>query len=131
MTERLLLHEHALADGAFERMWLEMDGDRLVLHVEGEPKKEVPLQVLDIVMRRYGKPLDDDVGIDGPRLVIADRTIAMLRYRPRYDVIAKDYVVYAATGEPPVAELATAVAGALQYLVRRESVSGGAVPAPT
>ena len=120
MTERLLLHERALADGAFERTWLETACDGLVLHVEGEPKKDVPLQVLDVVMRRYGKALEDDVSIDGPRLVVADRTIAMLRYRPRYDVIAKDYIVYRVAGGPPVAELATAVAGALAFIVRRE-----------
>jgi len=120
MTQRLLLHERALADGAFERTWLELESERLFLVVEGEPKKEVPLQVIDVVMRRYGKPLDDDVSIDAPGLVIADKTIAMLRYRPRYDVIAKDYVVYTVADERPVAELATAVTGALVFLVRQQ-----------
>jgi hypothetical protein len=120
MTQRLLLHERALSDGAFERTWLELENERLFLVLEGEPKKEVPLQVVDVVMRRYGKPLDDDVSVDAPGLVIADRTIAMLRYRPRYDVIAKDYVVYTAEGERPVAELATAVTGALVFLMRQQ-----------
>ena len=121
MTQRLLLHERALAEGAFERTWLELESERLFLVVEGEPKKEVPLQVIDVVMRRYGKPLDDDVNVDAPGLVIADRTIAMLRYRPRYDVIAKDYVVYTAEGGRPVAELATAVTGALVFLVCQQN----------
>jgi hypothetical protein len=121
MTQRLLLHERALTNGAFERTWLELESERLFLVVEGEPKKEVPLQVVDVVMRRYGKPLDDDVSVDGPGLIIGDRTIAMLRHRPRYDVIAKDYVVYRAADEPPVAELATAVTGALIFLAGQQN----------
>ena len=119
MIARLLLHERALADDTVARTWLEVDGDHLVIYADGESKEEVPLQVLDVVMRRYGKPLDDGVTVEGPHLVVANRTISMLRYRPRYDVIAKDYVVYAVAGEAPLAELATGVAGALAFLLRR------------
>jgi hypothetical protein len=48
----------------------------------------------------------------------------VLRYRPRYDVIARDYFVYAAGEQTPVAELATAVTGALAYLLRRADAAG-------
>lgn len=119
MTDKLLLHERTRDDGALVRTWLETDGGAIVLHAEGEPKAIVPVAFLDGVMKRYGKPLDDDVELEGPRLEVGDRTLGILRYRPRYDVIAKDYFVYAVGNETPLVELATAVSAALAYLVRR------------
>lgn len=119
MRDRLLLHERAVAEGS-ERTWLATEDGHLFVEVEGGARTELPVAVLDVVMRRYGKPLAEDIALEGTRLVVEGRTIAMLRYRPLYDVIAKDYVVYVAPGEPPVAELATAVTAALSYLLRRE-----------
>ena len=80
---------------------------------------EVPIAILDGVMRRYGKPVADDVPLEGPRLEVAGRVLSLLRYRPRYDVIARDYLVYAVGNEAPIAELATSVTGALAYLLCR------------
>ena len=124
MSARLLLHERTLPDGALEKTWLEVDEGSLFFHVEGSPKTEVPLAVLDGVMQRYGRPLADDVPLEGPRLDVAGRALSVLRYRPRYDVIARDYLVYAAGEQTPVAELATAVTGALAYLLRRGDAAG-------
>jgi hypothetical protein len=129
-VSRLLLHERTLPGGALEKTWLEADGGALFLFVEGAPKTAVPLAVLDAVMRRYGKPLADDVAVDGPRLELEGRALALLRYRPRYDVIAKDYLVYAPTGEPPIAELATAVTAALMYLLRSVCGARPGTPLP-
>src|SRR5689334_17163507 len=119
MPEQLLLHERTRDDGALERTWLETDGGDLLFHVEGEPTAIVPVAFLDGVMKRYGKPLDDEVELTGSRLEVRDRKLAILRYRPRYDVIAKDYFVYAIGNETPLVELATSVSAALTYLVRR------------
>jgi hypothetical protein len=124
MNRQLLLHERTLPDGALEKTWLEVDGDCLFLGGEGTPKTEVPIAFLDGVMQRYGRPLADDVTVEGPRLEVAGRTLAVLRYRPRYDVIARDYFVYAVGEQPPVAELATAVSGALAYLLRGDVAKG-------
>jgi hypothetical protein len=118
MTEQLLLHERARADGTLERTWLEVEDGDLLFRVDGEQATALPLAVLDGVMRRYGKPLAEEVPLDVPRLVVDGRALSILRYRPRYDVIAKDYFVYAVVGGDPVAELATAVAAALTYLMR-------------
>ena len=125
MNRQLLLHERTLPDGALEKTWLEVDGGSLFLSVEGAPKTEVPIAFLDGVMQRYGRPLADDVTVGGPRLEVAGRALAVLRYRPRYDVIARDYFVYAVGERTPVAELATAVSGALAYLLRRGDVAKG------
>jgi hypothetical protein len=118
MSAQLLVHERTLPGGALEKTWLEVEHGSLYFHVEGTTKTEVPLAVLDGVMQRYGKPLADDVPFGGPCLEIAGRALSVLRYRPRYDVIARDYIVYRAGDQPPIAELATAVTGALAYLLR-------------
>lgn len=79
----------------------------------------VPFAFLDGIMQRYGKELDDSVARGGPRVEVAGRTLGMLRYRPLYDVIAKDYFVYAHGAATPRVELATSVTAALVYLVRK------------
>jgi hypothetical protein len=125
MSARLLLHERTRPDGALEKTWLEVKEGVLVFHVEGASKTEVPIALLDAVMHRYGRPLAEDVPLDGPRLEVAGRALSVLRYRPRYDVIARDYLVYAAADKPPMAELATAVTAALAYLLERVAAAGG------
>jgi hypothetical protein len=122
--ERLLLHERTAGDGAHERTWLEVAEGALFLHVEGETRKTISIAVFDAVMRRYGKPLAEHIEFERPCLEIEGRTVGILRHRARYDVIAKDYVVYGGLGGPPLAELATAVTAALTYLLRRQEDPG-------
>jgi hypothetical protein len=145
MSQRLLLHERARDGGALERTWLEVDGDALMLAIEvrdasaptsGEQGRQapsvaspdwrsvVPIAFLDGIMRRYGKPLDDGVVLDRPSIAIGERTLGMLRYRPRYDVIAKDYFVYGMGEGTPRVELATSVSAALAYLIGRTEKMG-------
>jgi hypothetical protein len=124
MVAELLLHERTLPNGALERTWLEVEEGALFFHVEGSAKIEVSLAILDGVMQRYGRPLEHDVPPEGPCLQVAGRALSLLRYRPRYDVIGRDYLVVAREGEPPVAELATAVTGALAYLLRVRDAAG-------
>jgi hypothetical protein len=75
--------------------------------------------VFETVMHRYGKELADDIVVSGPTLELAgERRISLLRHRARYDVIAKDFLVFEAPNRAPVAELATTVAAALAHLAR-------------
>jgi hypothetical protein len=116
---RLIIHERVLGDGAFERTWLEVAGGRLVLGSDGA-RATVELAVLDAVMKRYGRPLADDVIVTGPTLELGGgQTLSLLRHRARYDVIARDFLVYQVPGHEPVAELAASVTAALTYLVFR------------
>src|SRR5262245_58789890 len=124
MNAKLLLHERTLPDGAIEKTWLEVERGALFFHVEGVAKTEVSVAILDGVMRRYGRPLADDIDAEGPRLEVAGRALSLLRYRPRYDVIARDYLVYAKGQDTPTAELATAITGALAYLLGLRGVQG-------
>lgn len=125
MSTKLLLHERTLPNGALENTWLEVERGALFFHVGGVARVEVSLAILDGVMRRYGRPLADDIAVDGPRLDIAGRALFVLRYRPRYDVIARDYLVYAKGDEAPTAELATAITAALAYLLGLQGAMAG------
>lgn len=119
---RLLVHERALAGGGTERTWLELADGKLFLRCEGRAPASVELHLLDAVMKRYGKPLADDIVDSGPALELeGGRTLSLLRHRARYDVIAKDFLVYRTVDQEPVAELAASVTAALAYLVRLPS----------
>ena len=116
---RLLIHEQAKPDGDVERTWLEAVDGKLVLRFDEATTAVVEIHVLEAVMRRYGKPLADDIVVSGPKLELeGGRTLGLVRHRGRYDVIAKDFLVYCAPGREPVAELATSVTAALTFLVR-------------
>jgi hypothetical protein len=93
-----------------------------VLLVVGEESLALPAGALDAVMRRFGKPLEDAAPRAEETLDLGGgRSLARFRFLRRYDVIARDYLVYAAPGEEPLCEMATTVAGALEHLARRFS----------
>ena len=117
---RLLIHERVLPDGAFEHTWLEVDEGVLYLRLDAGDGKEVSVAVLEAVMRRYGKPLAEEIALKGPVLALqGGGSLQLFRHRALYDVIAKDYLVYATPGREPVAELAASVTAALSYLLKR------------
>jgi hypothetical protein len=116
----LLLHERSLPDGRVERTWLEVRNGVLSMRIDDGHAREVPPSVLEAVMKRYGKPLADDVVVTGPRVTLGDgRSVQLFRHRALYDVIAKDYLVYVASDQEPLAELAASVTAALSYLLKR------------
>ena len=85
----------------------------------GEPRP-LPDGAVAAVMRRFGKPLEMDAPPAEETLDLgAGQTLARFRFLRRYDVIARDYLVYAAPGAEPLCEMATAVTGALEHLARR------------
>jgi hypothetical protein len=116
---RLLIDERARGDGATERTWLELADGKLALRFDETLVAIVEQGAFEAVMKRYGKELADDIALGGPTLELeGGRRISLLRHRARYDVIAKDFVVYQAPNRPAVAELATSVSAALAHLAR-------------
>lgn len=127
VTERVLLLETHQADGDTARTWLEQGGSGLGLRREGYgPEPEfLPLMPGSVqrVMQRYGGIPSEDlastvIGL-APELTLEDQsTLASFRFLARYDVIAKDYLVWRPAGAPPRLELSVSVAAALTHLGR-------------
>ncbi|WP_394850057.1 hypothetical protein LZC95_21680 [Pendulispora brunnea] len=115
----LTIDEHLRPDGTLQGTRLSSCEGGVRIVIDGELDAELPLAVLDQVMARYGKPLAEDIALEGPRLTLKNGSaLCMLRHRARYDVIARDFLVYVRTGETPLVELSTSVAAALAHLAR-------------
>jgi hypothetical protein len=118
-ASRLLVDQRALPDGTYTRTFLETRDGALVLCIDDEIEAEISVEIFAAVIRRYGKPLADEVTVTGDRLDLPrGDSLVLLRHLATYDIIAKDYLVYTCPPDPPIAELATSIAGALTYLVR-------------
>ncbi len=118
----LTIDEHLRDDGTSETTRLDLVEGRLRVSVGDALTGELPVRAIDVVMDRYGKPLDEAELADGPRLELGDgRALRLLRHRARYDVIARDFLVLERPDAPPVAELSTSIAAALVHLARAAS----------
>lgn len=120
----LCLHERTRDDGSIERTYLDAhhggDEASLSLHVDGEAPRSLPLDVLMAVMKRYGRVLDDAVtfGPDAERLAVGGGVeVVHFRHLAKYDVIARDWIALIEPHAEPIAELSTAVSGALRHLL--------------
>jgi hypothetical protein len=120
----LKIHEATTASGALSPVFLRLESDtsarpRLAIVCDGETFA-LPDDALDAVMARYGAPLDPAsslISVDALDLG-EGRSLRHVRHLARYDVIARDYVVYERAGADPLCALATTVAGALDHLGR-------------
>jgi hypothetical protein len=113
----LTIHERLGEDGARETVEVGVEDGALVVSVAGVATL-LPMEVLERVMERYGKPLEDGVALDGPSIDLGGGSaLRVIRHRGFYDVIARDFVVWEGVGREPLAELATAVSAALVHFV--------------
>jgi|HubBroStandDraft_1064217.scaffolds.fasta_scaffold45927_2 hypothetical protein len=114
----LTIDERIKDDGTRECVTLDVHERRLVLQVGAGVPLYLPIDVLDRVMARYGKPLAPDVALSPDELLVVGegRVLHRLRHRARYDVIAKDYLVWTAPEQEPCAALAITIAAALVHL---------------
>ncbi len=94
-----------------------VDGDAAILHV-GRCSARLPPTAIQAVMQRYGKPLQAPLETIERIALPGGTTLARARFRPRYDVIAKDYAVWTSEGGETFAELSVTVAAALRFLVK-------------
>jgi hypothetical protein len=82
----------------------------------------LPDGAIEAVMRRFGGELEPhEPLIDIDVLDLAGARLRHVRHRARYDVIARDFLVYEPESGPPRIALATTVAGALTHLARRSA----------
>lgn len=136
----LLLDERINADGTHVRTWATTDGTRLQLRDDDGTTGELSIVAVDRVMRRYGKPLEPELlfvgrdmypagsaaegqrgSMDGESLVCGEYRLRRLRYRAAVDADGRDYLVWEAPNEEPLACVATMATAALRYLVLRLS----------
>ena len=115
----LKIHEKTLDSGALSPVLL---AERAII-VEG-CTFALPAGAIEAVMNRYGAPLEDAVAlVEVDAIALEAGRLRHVRHLARYDVIAKDWLVYEAQGldGPWLAALAVTVAGALEHLARAAS----------
>lgn len=115
----LKVHETTTVRGELVGVFITIADDALVM-VEGDESLIIPDGALDAVMARYGAPLELTERItEVARLPLADGTVLRtVRHLARFDVIARDYVIYDRPGAEPICAMATTVVGALTHLAR-------------
>lgn len=120
---RLLIDEHIRPDSAVAHTWLRADDGRVAIDADDGPLGVLSEDALLVVLRRYGRPLDDALALDlaaAPRLDLAGgRAILRLHWRAAVDAAARDWLVLVEPDRDPVAALAPGVAAALRYLAAR------------
>ena len=122
MIDRLLLDEHILADGRLSRRWATLEAGRVRVLDDTGSGGALSIGAVARVMTRYGKPLDDGIALDGDALDLGDgHRLSRLRHHAPVDAMARDYLVWEAPGEPPLAVIATHAAAALHYVALRVS----------
>jgi hypothetical protein len=125
----LKIDEAYTAEGEIAAVCLRLDAGEPSLTV-GTEELALPAGAIDAVMVRYGAPIDE-----GERLTpVSDldlgggRTLRHVRHLGRYDVIARDYLVYEAPGQEPICALAISVTGPLIHLAKAAAGRGSRGP---
>ena len=114
------IHERTTEQGTLERTTLHAHDGALSL-VTGPHSARLPGGALEAVLARYGKPMafaESDLSVVESLDLGQGRRLVRFRFRPRYDVIARDYLALCTPGEEPRCELAVTVTGALEHLAR-------------
>lgn len=94
-------------------------GGELFVRIGAEPALVLPEGAVPAVFRRFGRALDPAIELVSERFALGDGSLlTRLRHRARYDVIARDYLVWLPPGAEALVELATSVSAALTHLAR-------------
>lgn len=123
----LLLDERIRPDGSHARTWASCDGDRVQITDDDSGAGELPVLALDQIMRRYGRPLDPALALEGDSLGCGTHRLRRLRHHAVVDAEARDYLVWEPIGsetDEPLVCVAATVAAALRFLVVRRREQG-------
>lgn len=116
----LLLDERILADGTHARTHAALDGDKVRISDDDGTSGELSVAGLDRVMTRYGRALEETIGLVGDALDLpGGYRLRRLRYHAAVDATGRDYLVWERPDGEPLAAVGTMVTAALRYLVLR------------
>ena len=116
----LLLDERIKPDGSHARTFAAAVGDdRVEIRDDDGARGMLSLAAFDRVMCRYGRPLDENIVLDGEPLVLGVYRLRRLRHHAIVDAEGRDYLVWERPDGEPLACIATMVTAALRYLVLR------------
>lgn len=125
----LLLDERILADGTHARTHAEVDGDKVRIRDDDGTSGELSVAALDRVMTRYGRELEETIGLVGDVLELpGGYRLRRLRYHAVVDATGRDYLVWERPDGEPLAAVGTMVTAALRYLVLRLSDARPQIP---
>lgn len=123
----LKIHETTRSDGSLGEVLLRHDeGGGLAIVIEGRGLA-LPDGAVEAVMAKFGAPIApserEKLG-EIARLDLGGGAVMRhVRHLARYDVIARDWLVYEAPNAEPLCAMATTVAGALEHLARAAAAS--------
>ena len=121
----LLLHEYYGPMGALVRVFVGAADDGTQWVREGEERFALPVGAIASAFGRYGMPLDAEAPAPLGELALHGLgTLGRFRFRPRVDVIARDYALLTEPGKEPSCVLATHLAAVLLHLGRRAAELG-------
>jgi hypothetical protein len=115
----VLLDERIRSDGSHARTWATCEGDRVRLVDDDGPVGELSVAAVDQVMRRYGRPLDPEVPLEGDSLTCGTCKLRRLRHHAQVDAEGRDYLVWEHPDEEPLVCVGATVTAALRFLVAR------------
>lgn len=115
----LLLDERIASDGAHACTWASCDDERVQIRDDDGTSGDLALGVVDHVMQRYGRPIDDGIALDGESLRCGPYTLRRLRHRAAVDADGRDYLVWERPGHVPLVCMATTATAALRFLMGR------------
>lgn len=123
----MLLHEYYGAEGNLVRVHLGRGSDGQPWIREGTERFALPDGAIASAFARYGMPLDAEAPASLEELRLDEqRTLGRFRFRPRVDVIARDYALLRQPAQEPSCVLATHLAAVLLHLGRRAAELAGA-----
>ncbi|MEZ4363364.1 MAG: hypothetical protein R3B48_24535 [Kofleriaceae bacterium] len=113
----LLLDEQLDGAGTPRRTVLRVEaGGGVAVEHDGAVVGRLPALAVRTVMARYGRPLDEEIALEGPALALGEERLRRLRWRAAVDALARDYLVWESPGAAPLAALGVSVAAALRHL---------------
>ncbi len=127
----LKIGETVTATNESAAVFLRADGGALALVAAGATLP-LPAGALEAVMARYGLPLEpgEPLAPVGALELGGGRSLRHVRHLGRYDVIARDFLLYEAAGAEPVCALAVTIVAALDHLARARRERAASKPGP-